>query len=121
MAKNQTNRLKPSIQQADADALVALRGITGYAPANAAYTIAAITAAQENLTNAQNAELQAETAAATARDAAVAQEWEFHNLILGVKKQVIAQFGDDSPEVQALGLKRKSEYKSPKRSEKSEG
>ncbi|HEX8138385.1 MAG TPA: hypothetical protein VF544_12405 [Pyrinomonadaceae bacterium] len=121
MAKNQTNRLKPSVQQADADALVALRGITGYAPANAAYTIAAVTAAQEDLINAQNAELQAETAAATARDAAVEREWEFHNLILGVKKQVIAQFGDDSPEVQALGLKRKSEYKSPKRSEKSEG
>lgn len=48
-----------------------------------------------------------------ARDDATAAEWDFHNGILGAKDQVIAQFGDDSNEVQGVGLKKKSDYKSP--------
>jgi hypothetical protein len=48
-----------------------------------------------------------------AMDAARAAEWAFHNAMLGVKDQVIAQFGKDSNEVQALGLKKKSERKAP--------
>jgi hypothetical protein len=50
----------------------------------------------------------------------VAGEWEFHNLMLGVKDQVIAQFGKDSTQVQAVGLKRKSEYSRPQRRAKQE-
>jgi hypothetical protein len=46
---------------------------------------------------------------------AVAAEWEFHNLMLGAKDQVIAQFGRDSNEVQAIGLKKSSERKAPQR------
>jgi hypothetical protein len=33
--------------------------------------------------------------------------------MLGVKEQVIAQFGKNSDQLQALGLKKKSEYKAP--------
>ncbi len=68
---------------------------------------------------AQLAETQAEAALKAARDAANAKEWAFHNAILGAKKQVIAQFGVDADEVQAIGLKKKSEYKSPTRNGKS--
>jgi hypothetical protein len=35
--------------------------------------------------------------------------------MLGVKDQVVAQFGRDSNEVQALGLKKASERKKPQR------
>jgi len=35
--------------------------------------------------------------------------------MLGAKKQVLAQFGDDSDQAQAVGLKKKSEYKAPTR------
>ena len=63
----------------------------------------------------QQAAVQAEAAAAAARDEAVAESWNFHNTILGVKDQVRAQFGPDSAELQSLGLKRKSEYKAPTR------
>jgi hypothetical protein len=58
---------------------------------------------------------EAQAEAQAARDSAVAKEWEFHNLMLGVKEQVIAQFGKDSAGVEALGLKRKSDYEPPKR------
>jgi hypothetical protein len=112
---NQARRLNPAQIQADKDAFAALQAVAGYAPANPAYAMAALTAAQASLNAAQQAETQATAAMATARDNAVAGEWEFHNLMLGVKDQVIAQFGKDSTQVQAVGLKRKSEYSRPQR------
>ncbi len=36
-------------------------------------------------------------------------EAEFHELVLGAKRQVIAQYGDDSDEITSLGMKKKSE------------
>jgi hypothetical protein len=95
--------------------------MAGYAPTNPAYALTAVTAASTGLAAAQQAETQAAAAAASARDEAVAREWEFHNLMLGVKEQVIAQFGKDSNEVQALGLKKKSEYNRPKSRSKKGG
>lgn len=118
---NQAVRLRPSQIQADKDAFAALQTIEGYAPSNPAFALTAITAAQTSLTSAQQTETQAVTAAATARDEAVAREWEFHNLILGAKDQIRAQFGKDSNEVQAIGLKRRSEYSRPKPRAKKEG
>ena len=53
-----------------------------------------------------------------ATDATVAAQWAFHDIILDVKNQAKAQFGADSDEVAALGLKKKSERKSPSRSSK---
>jgi hypothetical protein len=101
--------------EADENGFAALQAITGYTPINPAYALDAVRAVHVELGNLRDAETQAAAAAAAARDRTVAKEWEFHNLMLGVKEQVIAQFGKDSGEVQALGLKRKSEYKPPKR------
>lgn len=117
---NQAKRLKPAQIQADRDAFAALQAVASYAPANPAYAMTALAVGQANLASAQQAETQAAAAAATARDNAVAQEWAFHNLMLGVKDQVIAQFGKDSNEVQAIGLKKKSEYSRPKSRAKKE-
>jgi hypothetical protein len=64
---------------------------------------------------AQDAEVNAQNALDTARDAANAAEWDFHNALLGAKDQVIAQYGKDSDQIQALGLKKKSERKTPVR------
>jgi len=111
---NQARRLNPAQIQADRDAFAALQVVAGYAPANPAFALVAITAAQASLTSAQQAEARAAAAAAAARDDAVAREWEFHNLILGAKDQIRAQFGKDSNEVQAVGLKKRSEYSRPK-------
>jgi DNA-binding GntR family transcriptional regulator len=111
---NQATRLRPAQIQTDRDAFAALKVVTGYAPANPAYALTTITAAEASLAVAQQAEAQAAAAAAAARDNATAREWEFHNLMLGAKDQIIAQFGKDSNEVQALGLKKKSEYSRPK-------
>jgi hypothetical protein len=51
------------------------------------------------------------SAKSSARNRAVAAEWDLHNKILGAKKQVVALYGEDSDEVQAVGLKKKSDWK----------
>ena len=109
MARDETKRLNQSVIEADKASYAALQAITSYNPANPAYTAAAINTAHAALLAAQQAEAQAMAAAAGARDTAVAKEWEFHNLVLGAKDQVVAQFGRNSNEVQALGLKKASE------------
>ncbi len=111
MAKDETKRIQPFILDADENSFAALQGIADYTPANSTYSLAAIKAVHTELAQLQQAETQAAAAAAAARDNAVAKEWEFHNLMLGARDQVIAQFGRDSNEVQSLGLKKKSEYK----------
>jgi hypothetical protein len=118
MAKNQNKRLTPSLIQSDLDSYTAWQGMTTYTPANTAYAKTAVTAKQTAMKAAQDAETAVQVALATARDAAAAAEWDFHNTMLGVKEQVIAQFGKNSDQVQALGLKKKSEYKTPARKAK---
>ncbi|HEX8845424.1 MAG TPA: hypothetical protein VF791_12305 [Pyrinomonadaceae bacterium] len=115
MAKNQSKRLPPGKIEADENGFAALQTIGSYTPINPAYSLDAIRAAHAQLQDLRRAEAEAVAAAAAARGDALAQEWEFHNLMLGVKDQIIAQFGKDSDEVKALGLKRKSEYKPPTR------
>lgn len=114
MAKQETRRINPKDLQADQDALHALESISAYKPVNAAYITANVQKLMVAMQAAQKAEVQAMEAARIARDNATAAEWALHNAILGVKMQVAAQFGKDSGEIQMLGLKRKSEYKSPR-------
>ncbi|NUM79614.1 hypothetical protein HUU42_02315 [bacterium] len=120
MAKNEHVRLSPTVVQADRDAVAALQKIAGYTPNNPAYSLAAVQTAHNDMLAAQAAEAQAYAALATARDVATAKEWAYHNLILGVKDQVSGQFGKNSNELQSLGLKKKSEYKTRGRTQKKE-
>jgi hypothetical protein len=115
MARNQSKRLPPGKIEADESVFSALQTIKSYTPINSAYSLEAVKAAHEGLRSSHEAEAEAQVQAQAARNESVAREWEFHNLMLGVKEQVIAQFGKDSAEVAALGLKRKSEYKTPRR------
>ena len=115
MAKNETKRLRPAQIQLNKDHFANLQTITAYAPANPAYTTALIGAAETQMNTDGTAEAQANAAAASARDNAVASEWAHHNLMLGARDQVVAQFGRDSNEAQLVGLTKTSERKSPGR------
>jgi hypothetical protein len=118
MAKNESRRLKPADIAKDEASFNALQNITGYAPSNPMYAIQAIGQAITLMRAKQAIEDQAVAALATARDEAASQEWVVHNLMLGCKDQIRAQFGKDSLQVQELGLKRASDYKSRKSSKK---
>ncbi|MGB9179628.1 MAG: hypothetical protein WCB68_10335 [Pyrinomonadaceae bacterium] len=118
MAKNETRRIKPSDLLDDEESYHSLKGIANYAPANADYSLTAIDASYTDWKTAQQQEAQAAADYETKRDNTVAKSWAFHNKVLGSKDQVVAQFGRNSTEVQAIGLKRSSEYKARKRSSK---
>lgn len=64
----------------------------------------------------QQAKTEKLAIAKAATDAARLAEWEFHNAILAMKECVRGQFGSDSDAAQAVGFKKKSERKCPKRS-----
>ncbi len=118
MARNQNERIRPVQLQADLDVLTALRSFSDYVPANPAYALQKLESSLTGMKSAQDAELAAANALASARDAASAAEWDFHNPMLGAKDQVVAQYGKDSNELQSMGLKKVSERKAPKRKAK---
>ncbi|HEY5042114.1 MAG TPA: hypothetical protein VIK53_08935 [Verrucomicrobiae bacterium] len=115
MAKDQTRIIDAGTLKTDADALAALTAIGDYKPANADLTLTKVTATSDALKETTDAFAQAEAAWQTARDTMVAAQWAFHNAMLGAKQQVVAQYGDDSDEAQAVGLKKKSERAKPSR------
>ena len=120
MAKNETVRLKPAVLVDDEATINALQNVTGYAPANPAYTLARGAQIIDEMRAARVAEDQIVAALATARDVVISKEWALHNFVLGVKDQVKAQFGKDSLQLQELGLKRVSEYKTRKPKKKTD-
>ena len=113
MAVNQSRRLRAEELDADHEAVVAVQSIAGYKPLNPAYSTATLTDLNAARDRAQHEEIRAQQALATARDIACAAEWALHNAVLGARTQVRAQFGDDSNEVQAIGLKKRSDRKRP--------
>jgi hypothetical protein len=114
MAKDQTRRINPKTLAKDLDALAVIKTLTpAYAPSNSAYTVALMDTSKTGMTTAQGTEAVKKGDWEAARDSANSAEWAFHNLVLGAKDQVIAQYGEDSDQVQAIGLKKKSEYKRP--------
>ena len=104
-------RLTPTEATTIRDVIVRLQSLPDYKPANTKYSIAALTVTGEAMDAAQDAILLAEQALSTARDNASEAEWAAYDRVRGVKAQVVAQYGDDSPAVQAVGLKKKSDYK----------
>ncbi len=111
MPDPKTRSIKPALLAADRQSFAALQNVTGYAPANPAYSVASATQSLTDLDAKLAKVAQAEAAAKAARDEAVAAAWAFHDIIIGVKDSVSAQFGKDSNEVQTVGRKKQSEYK----------
>lgn len=118
MPSTARKRISTDVLQADEEALVGLRNIPVYQPANPAFALEVISAVHTRYRAAQDAEIVAQNTLAAARDAAVATQWEFHEAILGAKNQIKALYGEDSDELAALGLKKKSDRKAPHRGSK---
>jgi hypothetical protein len=115
MAKDETRKINLATLTADEAAAVAVQAIPDYAPVKPALSKESVADCLAAWKAAQQAETLAEQALATAHDNTVAAEWDFHNLVLSVKAQVEAQYGPNSNELQSLGIKKKSERKTPGR------
>jgi hypothetical protein len=100
---------------ADRMTLLALKNLADYSAVNPNYATAALISLEADVIRAQEATARARMALAAARAAEITVVREFHNRMLVAKAAVIAQYGNDSPAVQAIGLKKKSDYKRPTR------
>jgi hypothetical protein len=108
-------RLRAEDIEAVRSALEALAEMADYHPLNAAFAADKVKALGEAMEQAQRAEGRAERQYNAARDAAQASEWAAYYAILGVKRQIVAQYGPDSDQVRAIGLKKASDRKRPVR------
>jgi len=108
MNAHRNERVRPDALKADRAALNALHNLPDYAPVNPAYSVATLRRLRETLEQALLKQERIEKALTAAQDAVKAAQWAFHEGLLGAKSQVIAQYGDDSDAIQALGLKKKS-------------
>jgi hypothetical protein len=115
MKKQETRRLQPNVITEDTSCADAIIGLEDYDPKQTKYSAAELEKSKKAVADARKAESQAEAAVALARQAAARAEWSFHDLVLGAKGQVKAQYGEDSNEMKTIGLKQKSEYKRPVR------
>jgi acetyl-CoA carboxylase alpha subunit len=108
-------RLSPEIIETDRNVLLALENIPDYAPVNPRYSVAALRAREQALTEAEQEELRIANELVAARTRTRLAALELHEDMQEAKVQAVAQFGSDSTVVPALGLKRKSERRRPTR------
>ena len=115
MAKDQQKRLRLMNLSNDHESLDALKGIGNFTPQKETCIPANVQKLYETMVELKEQETQAEATFRSLRDKTVEAEWAFHNAILDCKDEVRAQFGKDSNEVQAMGLKKSVDYKRPQR------
>jgi hypothetical protein len=108
-----TTPVSPPTLAADHVTVIALQGMVDYQPMNPAYSIAQILQMQATLAQAEQAAKAAEVALAEARAVRAETSHIYHDLVVGARVQVMAQYGPDAPAVSLVGLTRKSERKRP--------
>ena len=112
-----SNRQNPNPSMI-ANARAVLRGIerlTDYAPPNPSFSLAALQVLERVLSEAERRVEDLQHMLDLARNGLVLARRNFCNAIQSAKQQVVAQYGDDSMEVEAIGLTRRSERKRGKR------
>ena len=111
MSNTPGKRLPAQVVADDTKAFHALATIEGYAPHDPDLTLEAITATYEELMADRAALVRAQIALDIIRDKIGNTEHRFHGQMRGSKDSVRGQYGDDSNELAAMGLKKASEKK----------
>ncbi|BAY25166.1 hypothetical protein NIES2100_49720 [Calothrix sp. NIES-2100] len=113
--QNTTRRLRPQFISEDVTSWHGLQTISTYETNRADASAAKLQQAYQAMLAQQQAETEKQALYRAAADAARLAEWEFHNTVLAMKEVVRGQYGLNSDQAQAVGLKKKSEYKRPSR------
>ncbi|MEH2152690.1 hypothetical protein [Nostoc sp.] len=92
-----------------------LQTVSTYDTSRSNASVANIQQAYQAMLAQQQAETEKLALYRAAVDAARLAEWEFHNAVLAMKEVVRGQYGSDSDQAQAVGLKKKSNRKRPTR------
>ncbi|QSJ16357.1 hypothetical protein JYQ62_32260 [Nostoc sp. UHCC 0702] len=110
-----TRRLRLQTITQDVTSFHGLQTISTYNTTRADASAANLQQAYQAMLAQQQAETEKLALYRAANDAARLAEWEFHNAVLAMKEVVRGQYGSDSDQAQAIGLKKKSSRKRPTR------
>jgi hypothetical protein len=110
-----TRRLRPLTISQDVNSFHGLQTISNYNTSRVDATEENLQKAYKNMLAQQQVENEKLATYRAAADAARLAEWEFHNAVLAMKEAVRGQYGSDSDQAQAVGLKKKSDRKRPTR------
>lgn len=110
-----SRRLSLKAINADVDSLHGLGTVEGYIPTRSEATTRSLNTAYETMLTKRQRETELTAQLKAAVDGARQAEWDFHNAILAMKESIRGQFGSDSDATQAVGYKKKSEYRRPRR------
>ncbi|MFN6558533.1 MAG: hypothetical protein RMY28_001830 [Nostoc sp. ChiSLP01] len=113
-AQDKTRRLPPQAISQDVNSWHGLQTISSYDTTRADASVDKLQQAYQVMLVQQQAETEKLTLYRAALDAARLAEWEFHNTVLAMKEVIRGQYGSDSDQAQAVGLKKKSDRKRPK-------
>ena len=116
MTFSRTRRLSPNQIGEDIDCLNGLRTVEGYSSPRPEATLEAIEQAYNTMLDRQREATELEARYRAAIDDARDAEYEFHDSIIAMKEVVRGIFGSDSNAAQAVGLRKRSEYRRPNRS-----
>ena len=111
--QNTTRRLRPQLISEDVTSWHGLQTISTYETNRADASAAKLQQAYQAMLAQQQAETEKQALYRAAADAARLAEWEFHNTVLAMKEVVRGKYGLNSDQAQAVGLKKKSDYKRP--------
>lgn len=112
VADKKSRRINPKLLAEDLESLDALDTIDAYTPSNPNLTAAKLKGLRGTMMENQAAEARDAATLAASRDNAAASEWAVHEATVGMRDQVVAQFGRESNEAQAVKRKKPSERKS---------
>ncbi len=114
-SQDTTRRLSRQTITQDTTSLHGLQTINNYTTTRADATEESLQTAYQKMLTLQQVENEKQALSRAATDAARLAEWEFHNAVLAMKEVVRGQYGSDSNQAQAVGLKKKSDRKRPSR------
>jgi hypothetical protein len=114
-AQDKTRRLPPQAISQDITSWHGLQTVSTYDTTRADASVAKLQQTYQAMLAQKQAETEKLTLYRAAADAARLAEWEFHNAVLAMKEVIRGQYGSDSDQAQAVGLKKKSERKRPNR------
>lgn len=113
--QDKTRRLPSQSISQDINSLHGLQTISTYNTTRTDASVEKLQQAYQTMLAQQQSETEKLTLYRSAADAARLAEWEFHNAVLAMKEVIRGQYGSDSDQAQAVGLKKKSERKRPNR------
>ncbi|PSN11766.1 hypothetical protein C7293_22950 [filamentous cyanobacterium CCT1] len=111
-----SRRLRSTYLDQDVDSLRGACTIADYTSARPETTIDGLQNSYAETIAAQDEETAIMVRAKAAAYKARLAEWQFHQNVLAMKELVRGVYGSDSNEAQAVGYKKKSERKRPRRS-----